>query len=83
MTNIEKLEYIGELDSVRGRLGAGEYGKRKGDLELVDKEINGMSNHQLIAKISGWELGDESWWNSMKGQFDELERLDKANAQST
>ena len=75
MTNIEKLERIGGLDSVRGRLGAGEYGKRKNDLENVDKEINEMTNHELVAKICGWELGSENWWHDMKRQFDELEGL--------
>jgi hypothetical protein len=72
MTNIEKLEIIGELGSVRQRLGA----KDEND-ERKDALINTLSNHELVNKICGWELGDGSWWDDLKHSFDELENLDK------
>ena len=76
MTNVEKLEEVGKLGSVIGRLGGGEYGNRKNQIEEIGKEINKMTNHELVAKICGWELGDESWWHSLKATFDNLERID-------
>ena len=76
MTNVEKLEEVGELGSVIGRLGGGEYGSRKNQIEEIEKEINKMTNHELVAKICGWKLGDESWWHSLKATFDNLERID-------
>lgn len=77
MTNIEKLKISGGLKAVIGRLGGGEYGKRVDNVEEIEEEINEMSNHELVAKIAGWELGDETWWNNFKGIFDKLEELDK------
>lgn len=72
MTNIEKLKKIGILGAVRQRLGA-----QSAIDETYDKRINEMTNSMLIAEWCGWELGDEYWWNKMKGMFDRLEAMDK------
>ena len=70
MTNIEKLEQVGILGDVRQRLGADD----KNDTSK-DNRINAMDSSELVAKWSGWNLGDEGWWNTMKYYFDELENL--------
>ena len=72
MNNVQKLKQIGILGSVRQRLGADD----KND-EKYDDDINEMSNHNLIRAYTGWRLGDGSWWDSLKGMFDDLEELDK------
>lgn len=48
-----------DLGNIRQRLGA----KDENDTSR-DDEINAMSAEQLVAKKSGWELGDESWAES-------------------
>jgi len=68
MTNVEKLKQIGILESIRMRLGAAN-----GDDESRDGRINGMTNHQLVKEWCGWELGDGTWWTTMKSYFDQLE----------
>lgn len=70
MTQVEKLNHIGILGSVRQRLG----GENQDD-ETYDAKINKMSNSQCIAALSGWELGDEAWWKEYKSKFDMLEEL--------
>ena len=72
MTQVEKLEHVGILSNVRQRLGA----KDEND-ESLDEKINKLSNSKCIGLSMGWELGDDSWWHDAKGQFDELEELDK------
>ena len=73
MNNVEKLEQIRILGEVRQRLGADD----KND-EKYDDDINEMSNHNLIRAYTGWNLGDGSWWDSLKGMFDDLEEIDNS-----
>lgn len=68
MTNIEKLKSIGILGNVRQRQGA-----INKDDDSQDELINKMSNHKLVSQWSGWHLGDNYWWEHMKGLFDRLE----------
>jgi len=75
MTNVEKLSRLGILQQIRQRLGAHD---GAGDT-LYDNDINEMSNTELISTWSGWILGDESWWDDMKHNFDELEELDRTH----
>jgi len=74
MTQIEKLEQVGILGEVRQRLGADDENDT-----AYDERINRMKNSDLIAKWSGWKLGDEGWWKEMKAMFDDLEELDNQN----
>jgi hypothetical protein len=68
-TNVEKLRSLGILAAVRQRLGA----KDKDD-DIMDEEINTLSNTKLIELYCGWHLGDGTWWNDMKYYFDKLEK---------
>lgn len=72
MDNIEKLLKLKILASVRLRLGADGPND-----ESQDSRINKMNNHQLVKHYTGWHLGDDSWWDDLKGKFDKLEELDK------
>jgi hypothetical protein len=48
-----------DLADIRQRLGA----KDENDSSYDDR-INKMTAEELVAKKSGWELGDESWGES-------------------
>lgn len=56
--NTEILEDV-DLADIRQRLGA----KDENDTSR-DERINQMTAEELVAKKSGWELGDESWAES-------------------
>lgn len=54
-SNTELLEDV-DLADIRQRLGASD----ENDTSR-DEQINAMTAEQLVAKKSGWEIGDESW----------------------
>ena len=74
MTNVEKLKELGILSDVRQRLGSD--GKED---DQFDEKINTMSHTKLIALHTGWHLGDDSWWYTLKSKFDRLEELEQNN----
>jgi len=72
MTNVEKLTRLGIIGHVRQRLGADDANDTRRD-DLINK----MNNSKLVEQWAGWYLGDGSWWTTMKGYYDELEKLSK------
>lgn len=68
--NVQKLKELRILSDVRQRLGADNE-----DDERFDKQINSMSNAEIVKHWAGWNLGDDSWWTSMKYYFDELNKM--------
>jgi len=70
MTNVEKLTQLGIIGDVRQRFGADDENDKQ-----MDKLINTRDNSQLVAAWTGWNLGDGSWWNTMKAYYDGLEEL--------
>ena len=71
-TNVVKLLKIGQLGTVRQRLGSDGP-----EDESMDDTINKKSNHDLVNLYAGWHLGDGAWWDDFKGMFDKIEKLDK------
>ena len=71
-TNVVKLLKIGQLGTVRQRLGSDGP-----EDESMDDTINNKSNHDLVNLYAGWYLGDGTWWDTFKDMFDKLEQLDK------
>lgn len=59
------------LGAVRQRLGADD----ENDISM-DHEIEKMSAKQLIAKWSGWHLGDEDWGKEMVNKYELLKKLE-------
>lgn len=59
------------LDAVRERLGNDENDTR------FDSKISKMSPKELMAKWSGWHLGDESWALSIICSYEHLKELEK------
>ena len=72
MTNVEKLTQLGIIGDVRQRLGADDENDT-----ISDGQINKMDNSKLVEQWAGWNLGDGSWWTTMKAYYDGLERLSK------
>jgi hypothetical protein len=70
MTNVEKLTELGIIGDVRQRLGADDENDTS-----EDARINKLDNSRLVKEWAGWNLGDGSWWTSMKAYYDGLERL--------
>lgn len=71
-TNVVKLLKIGQLGTVRQRLGS-----EGPEDESMGGIINNKSNHDLVNLYAGWHLGDGTWWDDFKSMFDKLEQLDK------
>jgi len=72
MTKVEILKQIGIIGDIRQRLGA----KDENDTQM-DIRINVYSTDQLVKAWAGWQLGDGSWWTTMKSYYDKIEELDK------
>jgi len=70
MNNVEKLQGIGILSSVRKEIGA-----KNGLDPSFDEEINRLSNSELVGRWCHWHLGSCDWWSTMKSYFDELEEM--------
>ena len=60
------------LDAVRQRLGADD----ENDTSF-DEKIKKMSSRDLVAKWSGWHLGDESWAYTIIGMYETLKVLER------
>lgn len=67
MNNVEILEQVGILDDVRERLGASD----ENDTSF-DHKIERMNPEQMVAKWSGWELGDESWGTTIIDYYKQI-----------
>lgn len=72
MTNVEKLEKLGILGTLRMRLGASSE-----DDGSFNSEINSMSNNEIVRQYCAWYLGVGDWWDDMKKIFDQLEEMQK------
>lgn len=59
------------LDAVRECLGD------DGDDTRFDNRISKMSPKELMAKWSGWHLGDESWALNIIYMYEQLKKLEK------
>jgi len=68
---IDKIP-LNVLDAVRQRLGAED----ENDTEF-DGRIEKMSPRELMAKWSGWHLGDEDWAHEIIGTYENLKKLEK------
>jgi hypothetical protein len=63
MTNVEKIGRF-KIGGIRERLGA-----KDGNDKSKDKEINEMTNTQIVATLCGWETNSESLWYRYKSFF--------------
>lgn len=77
MTNIEKLKTIGILMDVRLRMG--EYNE---DEDSLDAKINTITNKELVAKWTVWNLGSESWGKTIIGLYEGLNEFDKSSEEA-
>ena len=63
----DRLRDLGILGDIRQRLGA----KDEHDSSF-DKQIDSMSEDELISEWSAWKLGSSEWWKTMNRMYNRL-----------